>query len=566
MLLPKLSRILLLICCLPLFGAAVIPKNFEISGIDGNVLLNVQRRLTELYQDKSIALEPPEALSLQVEKAMYPYGYFKAQISISPKITGKRLGIHIVPGPQMLITSLAVEIIGEGANNPEIKKAVRALPIKAGQPLNNTLYEDAKDSLSSIAEKQGYLHASYEKTEILIDQQLYTAKISLLCNTGPQYYFGQIRFDPTYLSPALLKRYVPFKSGQPYSTEQILTLNTSLAGSGYFKTVNVKPIIQDNSNVPIDIHLQRVNRFNYSLGLGYGTDTGVRGLAGLHVVPVNRLGHKFNALAQGSFEENALLAQYIIPGLNPVTDKYSISGGITNLQYNSGRSNAYSLSFAQQHVLSNYQRLLSVNALNDHYKYTGQNKTEESLVYPKAIFTWNKISDQLFSPSGYNVTINGMVTQKSFLSQISMAQTGIDIKAAYTFEPIRTRLYLHGIQGVTQINNVDQIPLSLAQLLGGAGNLKGYGYNSLGPGKVISYGGIELQKETVKKWYVVGFFDSGNVYKPLENEFKYDVGVGLMWVSPIGPIKVSVAQAVDHRMERLEGHHPKFVVIMGPDL
>ncbi len=561
----QLKRLLLVLCCIPLLSAVKL-TNFQISGVEGEVLLNVERRLTELYQDKSIANEPTDTLQLQIEKALYPYGFFQPHVVISPGNKNTRLLIHINPGPQMSITSLVVDIKGEGSNNPKIKQAANDLPIKAGQPLNTTHYEDAKEKLSNAAENQGYLHASFEKSEILIDKQRYTANITLLFNTGPQSYFGQIRFDPTYISPALLHRFVPFKYGQPYSTEQILTLNTNLAASGYFKTVNVKPTNQDERYVPIDVNLQPSKRISYSLGAGYGTDTGPRGLAGLHVVPVNRSGHKFNAIAQGSLQENALQAQYLIPGFNPVIDNYGISGGITNLDYNSGNSNAWLLSLAQQHVLSDYQRILSINGLNERYNYTGHSKTEESLLYPKAIFSWSKTTDPLFSPSGYNVTINGLAASKALLSQVDMAQVAIDGKAAFTFHPIRTRFYLHAIQGITQVSNVNQIPLSLAQLLGGAGNLKGYNYNSLGPGKIISYGGVEIQKETFKKWYLIGFFDSGDVYKPSVRKFKYDVGIGLMWVSPVGPIKVGVAQAVTSNLDRIPGGSPKLVINMGPDL
>ena len=284
------------------------------------------------------------------------------------------------------------------------------------------------------------------------------------------------------------------------------------------------------------------------------------------MIPVNRLGHKFNAIAQGSFEENALQAQYIIPGFNPVIDNYSLSGGATNLDYNSGHSNALLLSLAQQHVRTDYQRILSINGLNDRYNYTDYNTTIKSLIYPKAIFSWNKTSDPLFSPSGYNVTINGLAATKALLSQVNMAQIAIDAKVAFTVDIIRTRLYLHAIQGATLIDDVNQIPLSIAQLLGGSGNLKGYNYNSLGPGKIISYGGVEIQKETFKKWYLLGFVDGGDVYNPDEKDFKYDVGVGLMWVSPIGPIKIGLAQAIDHNFERIQERSPKLVINMGPDL
>lgn len=560
----KFKRFILILCCLPLLNAAALP-NFQINGIDGELLLNVQRRLTELYQAKVITNQRPEELTLQIEKALYPYGYFKPKITIA-SANNTILNIHIMPGPQMHITSLVVEVAGEGANNPKIQQTLHSLPIKSGQPLINAQYEDAKDKLTVTAESEGYLHASFEKAEVLVDKQEYTAKITLLFTTGPRYYFGQLRFDPTYISPDLLRRFVPFKYGQPYSNEEMLTFNSNLAASGYFKSVNVKPTIQDEPLVPIDVSLKPSDRVSYSLGAGYGTDTGPRGLAGIHVVPVNRAGHKFNAIAQGSFEESALQAQYIIPGFNPVIDKYSISGGVTNLNYNSGDSTAFLLSVAQQHALSNYQRILSINALNEHFGYTGFTTIQKSLIYPKAIFSWNNTTDPLFSPSGYNITLSGLAANKAILSQVNVAQASIDGKVAITIDPIRTRLYLHGIQGVMQTNNIYQVPLSLAQLLGGAGNMKGFSYNSLGPGKIITYGGVEVQKETFKKWYLLGFFDSGDVYNPTPRAFQYDVGAGLMWVSPVGPIKIGLAQQVDNKLNRISGRTPKLVINMGPDL
>ncbi|MCX7117047.1 MAG: BamA/TamA family outer membrane protein [Legionellales bacterium] len=410
------------------------------------------------------------------------------------------------------------------------------------------------------------MHATFKKSILWIDEQQNSASIHLIFDTGPQFYFGQIRFHPTYLSPKLLHRFVPFQWGQPYSEEQLDELNSNLAASGYFKTVKVKPKINNDTQVPVDIDLKPSKRVTYSLGAGYGTDTGPRGLAELHVIPVNRSGHKFNAILQGSFEENALQAQYLIPGKNPVVDNYGINGGITNLDYNAGHSTSELLSLAQQHVLTTHQRILSLNALHDRYSYYGQNPMEESLFYPKALFSWNHTSDPQFSPSGFNVSIMGLVANKALFSDITMGQLTLDAKAALTIDPIRTRLYFHTIQGTTNIHNIYQIPLSLAQLLGGATNLRGYNFNEVGPGRVISYAGAELQKETFNKWYALGFFDSGKVYNPQVSTYKYDAGVGVMWVSPVGPIKVAVAQAVNQQMGRQTGQSPKLVVMMGTDL
>ncbi len=558
------SRLLILIACLQLLGAKEVTPNYKINGISGDPLLNVQFRLNELYQHTPINKESPTSLQEQIGKALSPYGYFRAKIAIAYTATG--VLIDIDPGPQMHIASLRAEVIGEGNNNQEILKTLHELPIHAGDSFNNKLYTDAKDDLFSSAERQGFLHANFQKAEIRINLDSYRADVVLVFDTGPQYYFGQLHFDPTYISPELLNRYVPFKMGEAYSTDQILAFNNNLSASGYFKSVVVKPQIDDQHDVPIYVHTQKAHRINYSYSLGYGTDTGPRGRVGMSVSPVNRWGHKFNAIAQGSMNENAVLAQYLIPGRNPVTDKYNINGSLTNLNYSSGYSNSALISVGQQHVVSNFQRAISLNGLSERYRYTDESKNTKSLLFPKANFTWRKVSDQLFSPTGYNFTLSGLVANKALLSEVSLAQATLDAKVAITVEPLRTRFYVHGIQGITQIDDINNLPLSLAMLLGGSENLKGYTYDSIGPGKSLTFIGFEIQKETFKKWYLTASYDSGDVYNPAVRNFKHDVGLGLMWVSPIGPIKVGVAQAVNNDLSRVKDRNPKLVVNMGPDI
>ena len=564
-----LARFLLRLIALPLLLGATTLTPFQITGVHGPLLLNIQHRLSELDQNKRLNQASPDTLREQVAKAMSPYGFFKPDITIQPLTSSKGpWRIAIRPGPALPIESLTVSISGDGQNNAAIQHARRTLPIHAGQPLNTVLYDEAKANLFSAAESEGYLHATFEKTDVLIDLTHDRATIVLLFNTGPRSYFGNIQFKPSgTLSPTFLQRYVPFTYGQPYSPEQVSALNTNLATSGYFRAVEVNH--DDNSSnphVPLVVNLEPINRTSYSLGAGYGTDTGPRGRAGLHVVPMNEHGHQFNAVAQGSISENALQMQYVIPGADPVHDHYNINGGFSNLNYTSGYSNAVLISFVQQHVRENDQRNLSLNALHERFNYTGQSRTEKNVLYPKGNLTWRDLSDELFSPSGYNVTLNGLIGHRALLSDINIAEASIDAKAAITLEPVRTRVYLHATQGITSINNIYDLPLSLALLLGGAENMKGSSFNSIGPGKLLTYAGLELQKETWEKWYLLTFVDAGDVYQPRPLAFQYDVGVGLMWRSPVGPIKIALAQPTNAHLQRLRGHGPRLVINMGPDL
>ncbi|MCW8418304.1 BamA/TamA family outer membrane protein [Fluoribacter dumoffii] len=560
----KIIYLILLITCFALFAKNNDSVSITVYGISGKVEANVEKRLDELQKIKPLAQFTLEELQEQVIQAVQPFGYFKAKAKLY-RLNAQQLSVRIHPGPQIKISRINIEIMGEGSHNALLRKAIKNVPLTQGMPLFTEQYEQTKLKLLDTAETQGYLHARFTKSEILIDEENYTAEITLILETGPLYYFGQIQFNPTYIDPKLLHRFVPFHPGQVYSGDKILQLNNDLTNSGYFSSVLVKPQITDDPTVPIKIYTEPASKYSYTLGAGYGTDTGIRGRAALHVVPVNRQGHKFNLMAQGSFVQNALQAQYVIPGTDPVHDQYSLSGNFSNLNYSAGYSNSFLISLAQQHRVTDYQRTLSLNTLYEGFHYALQENTKQFLLYPKASLTFSKTQDLLFSPSGYNITLNALAANQILLSTINFAQASLDLKAAMRIEPIRLRLYGHAIQGFTAINDINQQPLSLALLLGGTDNLKAFSFNSIGPSRIISYAGFEIQKETKKNWYLIAFYDAGAIYNPSPLKSYYDAGGGLMWVSPIGPIKVGLAQAINGRWQR-DSNGPRLVISMGPDL
>lgn len=537
----------------------------QIKGIPQDVASNIKKRLTELSVDKALNQFKTDELQWQIGQAMLAFGYFHPEISISQENT--QLIILIKPGARLTISQFTIKLVGDGKNNMALL-AARAKLLDANQsgPFNSVRYEENKQYLIDAAEHQGFLHASYDKAEILVNHERTHAQINLILNTGPQFFFGQVRFDPTYICPELLQRFVPFRTGEPYSPDQILTLNQYLSSSGYFKSVNIDPQINATQTIPIDVHLQPVPRTHYSLGLGFGTDTGIRGRASMHTIPVNRNGDQFSLSGLGSFNENAIQTQYSLPGKNPLVDHYEWTANLANLNYDSGYSNSALISFGQRHNRLTFQRVLSLNSLYERFNYNEEPKVEQFSLYPKATFTWLTNANQLFIPTGYKLTLSGLASTRHWGSSEDFSQFTLDAKAAYTFSPARTRFYFHTIQARTFIDDINHFPLSLAQLLGGSDDLKGYTYNSLGPGKILSYAGLEIQKETKDNWYVIGFFDWGDVYRPSLKSPKQDIGLGLMWVSPVGPIKIGLAQPINSDFRRIEHDKLRIVISMGPDL
>lgn len=602
-----LQRLLVCVSFFLLMGAAKpAPVKFKITGLQKAEATNVEHRLNDLYAHPSTRAISKEIVEDQVARALTPYGFFNPQINVLRLPTAKHEGrIRIHPGPQLVISTLTLKITGAGRDNPEIQHAFKNLPIHQGDGFNSILYEEAKNNLSNAAEHQGYLNATFEQSTVFIDDAHNHADIILHFDTGNRSYFGPIRFGtgearPTpsvkdrlplpkfstvlkilnpdghsdalfsqkriVLSNRLLYRYVPFEYGHPYSADAIMELSSNLKNSGYFKTVHVKPESETAHYVPLDVYLEPTERFRYSISGGYGTDTGARGRLGLHVIPVNAYGHKIDLVAQGSSNQNAAQGKYTIPGHDPIHDQYNINGGFNNLNYISGNSQSGRLSLVYQHIMPKYQHIFSLNGLHEAFRYDKQSPSERTVVYPRGTLAWRQVSDPLFSPSGYNVTVNGFAATRAVFSSISVASLTVDAKAAYTVDFLRLRFYGHTMQTITNIKDIYTLPLSLAPLLGGPETMRGFSYNSIGPGEVLSYGGIEAQKETFDTWYVIGFIDKGTVYRPDPKLVQYDIGIGLMWRSPVGPIKMAIAQPTDNRLRAMPNTGVRFVANMGPDI
>lgn len=72
-------------------------------------------------------------------------------------------------------------------------------------------------------------------------------------------------------------------------------------------------------------------------------------------------------------------------------------------------------------------------------------------------------------------------------------------------------------------------------------------------------GSMEYQYQFAEKWRAATFIDKGNAGDSWTMGLKTGVGVGIRWVSPVGPIRVDIAHGVEDNSVRLH-------FSMGPEL
>ncbi len=134
------------------------------------------------------------------------------------------------------------------------------------------------------------------------------------------------------------------------------------------------------------------------------------------------------------------------------------------------------------------------------------------------------------------------------------------------------RLLTRAEVGATLIDELDTLPASVRFFAGGDTSVRGYAYNSLGPtdpfgavvgGENLLVGSVEIDQLVADDWSVAAFIDSGNAYDELKDfDTATGVGVGIRWISPLGPIRFDVAIP----LEKDAPDDYRIHITLGPDL
>ena len=110
-------------------------------------------------------------------------------------------------------------------------------------------------------------------------------------------------------------------------------------------------------------------------------------------------------------------------------------------------------------------------------------------------------------------------------------------------------------------------PIFKSFYAGGIGSVRGYTSSSLGVvdarngdvlgGSTRLIGNAELQfpfpgsgSDRSLRWF--GFMDGGQVYQEKQrirlSELRYSAGLGISWISPVGPLKLSYAKPLNEKL------------------
>lgn len=543
--------IISLTLCANAFAKEKLNNNFH--GISGTLLTNVQNT----FKTKQEALQKLDTEKIntfydeapdEIKKALEPFGYFN--IKIKSKIFRRGnvwyADYYITLNRPVKITSIDLKIFGNGAQNDLFQKIPHNLPMKVGDVLEVDKYEATKKLLFDTAGNLGYLNASLLKKEIRINLANYSAQITLYFDTGVRYYFGTAVFSKTPFSETFLRKFLNFKENEPYSSAKVDELRDTLSNSSFFQEVFITPEVSlDKSHtVPLKINLTPRKARQYSFGLGYGTDTGIRGLFGVEFRHLTKNGQSFKTLLRASERAADLEAHYLIPGKNPAKDLYDVSAAFSTLDQDYGRATTFTTAAAYITMLKKWQQTIKLSFLTEHYKINDDPWEHAALIMPGIGWLLNNADDLIHPTKGYSVNLNLQGSSEALGSTSSFVQSYLNVKFIQPFVA-DSQLVARGTLGYTAMNHLENLPLTLQYFAGGMQSIRGYSYNAIGPGRDLTVGSVELRHRVWDGWYGTVFLDAGNSTESFMPELKKSVGVGALYQSPIGLVQITFAKAVD---------------------
>jgi translocation and assembly module TamA len=557
----------------------------EIDGLDRDLRRNVLATLSleeargardGLNEDRIRRLHSRAAE--EIATAIQPFGYYRPGVQSNLEREGDTWVARytVEPGPALKVTHRDVQLLGDGTNDAGFQRLVREFPLSEGETLFHPDYESGKAAFEEYAAQNGYLDAAFEENQIRVDLASYTSDVVLHFRTGPRYRFGPVRFNQDFLDPDLLKGYITWKQGDPINVNELLKLQDALSDSPYFQRVEVVTRQEEAQGleVPVDVNLTASQRQRWSAGIGYGTDTGPRGTVALELRRINRRGHRGQTEARVSEIEKRFSASYQVPGPYPRTDVVTYQVGYADLNTDTSQSHSGLVGAGLTQARGSWREAFGLNYQVEDFE-VGVDEGRSKLLIPQASWSRVKADDRISTTKGHRLQLDFRGADESLLSNASFLQGKVEGKLIHSFAD-RFRFISRAEVGWTETGQFRELPATLRFFAGGDQSVRGYAYQELGPldeagnvigGESLLTGSVEVEYRILEKWRflekwgVAAFYDAGNAMESFSGSLEEGAGVGVRFVSPIGPIRADAAWALTE-----PGRPVRFHLTVGPDL
>ena len=509
---------------------------------------------------------------------------FNAQLN--QEQTAVKIDVTIDEGPPLRAERVVLE--GFDALPPEHRTTLdTSLPLKGGQPLDRAIMQASRETLLDELRDHGHPYASVRMVETAGSDDNQRV-IIFRAEPGPVARHGEIDISGnTSVSDNVVRRQLSFKPGDLYQLSKLRESQRRLYGLELFDFANVQPLQTEEKPtiVPTRVTVTQGKHKKVNFGIGYGTEEKAR--AEVDWRNVNFFGGARTAgvFARYSGLDGGVRLNFNQPYLFSPAYSLSLTGQVWHadepafdLDTRGGRATV-TRQFARGGgpILGRRPTMtLSLAYANEWESFSISNEALNDPTFRDELIalgldprfgTGTGQRSALLLDASRNMTDNLVDAKRGYLASVHMEKAGSILGGTYDYYELtgEGRYYINVANKVVMAARVrggsiaadgdadELVPFQKRYFLGGASNLRGWGRFEVSPlsGAGLPIGGTTFMNFSaevrVPVWSALGgviFVDGGNVWTDAWDfnlsDLRYDVGPGLRYTTPIGPLRIDL--------------------------
>ena len=498
-------------------------------------------------------------------------GYIEAKVG-EPVVEQKGDALYVTfpvdEGPRYRVGT--VDVQGDLIKSKE--ELIASLKIREQEFLNRQVLRDDVTRLTDLYAEQGYAFAEINP-KVSKSEAGKRVDITLNVSQGKMVYFNRVDIKGnTRTRDNVIRRDLKVQEGGRFDSKAIRTSTQKLNRLGFFEEVNItpKPTMQEDlMDVVVDVKEKSTGQF--SVGAGYSSSENLLFMGEISENNLFGTGNRLSLKASTSSEST----RYNMNFTNPRLWDSQVSGSIDvydwEREYDDYTKDTTGSTLRLGHPLFEEWRIFYGYTIADTELSDISENASQIIVRSKDINLTSAVDlslvrdtrDKLFSPT--SGSRNSITVEYAGGPLGGDAEyTKLEGSSSWYFPLIwSTVFHARGSAGQAFENEEGKLPVYEHFYLGGMNSIRGFESASISPldpvtgekigGDKMWFANIELIFPLIKDMGMDGmvFTDFGNVYDVDEDwdfgDYKKSAGVGLLWASPLGPLRLAWGYNLDRQ-------------------
>ena len=534
-----------------------------------------------LYSKQKLTADLENIRSYYLNRGYLEFVIESTQVSITPDKKGIYLTISIREGNKFKVKDvrLAGELLGKEA------ELIQLVTLKPGDTFSSAKLTESTKAIAEILGSYGYAFATINPQPD-IRRELSEVDLTLVVDPGRRVYVRQVNVTGNAKTrDMVIRREMRQFESAWFDTEKIDLSKKRLGRLGYFTETDVSTQDVPGSPDQVDVNVKVTEKPTGAITLGAGFSSTEKLILSAGINQENAFGTGTAVglnFSLGKINQSLALSNYdpyfTEDGISRFTDlfyrsskplyyvgdpDYQIKSVGSNIKFGVPYTEVDRVFFGSGFEV--FQIQSSINTPTPYLNYM-QDYGIAAPGYPATLNTYNVPITIGWSRDGRD---SALIPSSGSLQQLN-AEVGTPVgnmmfyrlfgqyQKYHSFSKGNI-LSFNGEVGYGEAYGKYPFPITKNYYVGGIGSVRGYAPGSLGPTYVNTYTGLNQptggQSKIVsnleytvpvpgsgvdKTLRVFGFVDGGNVYNENINlVLRYSYGLGLSWISPLGPLKFS---------------------------